>query len=134
MRKETVSIKTHNRTDFIAITEPVQSVITSWGVTDGLCYLYVPHTTAGIFINEGYDPDVMLDVEKSLDKLVPWNNGYAHYEGNSAAHIKSILVGGSQQVLIDNGRLMLGQWQKIFFAEFDGPRSRQLIISCLESR
>ncbi len=131
MKTETIQVKTQSRTDFVAVTERVQTVVSSWGDYEGICTLYVPHTTAGIFINEGYDPAVMRDVEAALEKAVPWSAGYAHSEGNAAAHIKSILVGNSQQVLVQNCRLLLGQWEEIFFADFDGPRTRKLIVSMI---
>ena len=129
MYKETITVKTRSRTEFVSVSNQVQSVISKWGVEDGVCTLYVPHTTAGVFINEGYDPAVMRDVEAALERAVPWTAGYAHGEGNAAAHIKSILVGNSQQILVEGGRLLLGQWEEIFFAEFDGARTRCLIVS-----
>jgi secondary thiamine-phosphate synthase enzyme len=88
----------------------------------------VPHTTAGVIINEGYDPDVARDMEKAFDRLVPYSGDYAHAEGNSDSHIKTALIGASETVWIENGRLCLGRWQTIFFAEFDGPRSRELRV------
>ncbi len=132
MKKGIISISTHSRTDFVSVTSKVQSAVDSVRIQEGICLLYVPHTTAAVFINEGYDPDVMRDLETSLERQVPWSAGYAHSEGNAAAHIKSVLVGNSQQILIENGRLMLGRWEEIFFAEFDGPRSRKLIVACIE--
>ncbi len=132
MKKDTISIRTNSRSDFVAVTQHVQSAITKMGVRNGVCTLYVPHTTAAVFINEGYDPDVMRDVEYALDKIVPWSDRYAHMEGNAAAHIKSSLMGNSRQVLVENGRLLVGRWEEIFFAEFDGPRTRQLIIAVTE--
>lgn len=132
MKKDTISIRTNSRTDFVAVTQHVQSSITKMGVRDGVCTLYVPHTTAAVFINEGYDPDVMRDVENALDKIVPWSDHYAHMEGNAAAHIKSSLMGNSRQVLVENGRLLVGRWEEVFFAEFDGPRTRQLVIAVTE--
>ncbi|RJP23578.1 MAG: YjbQ family protein [Candidatus Omnitrophota bacterium] len=132
MKKETISISTHSRTDFISVSRGVQTIIEKWGVKEGLCTLYVPHTTAAVFINEGYDPDVMRDLETSLEHQVPWTVGYAHSEGNAAAHIKAVLIGNSRQILVENGRLLLGRWEEIFFAEFDGPRNRKLIVSFIE--
>jgi secondary thiamine-phosphate synthase enzyme len=96
------------------------------GCAGGVCHLYVPHTTAGVLINEGYDPDVARDMEGAIDRLIPKNPTFRHAEGNSDSHIKTALVGSSETVWIENGRLALGQWQRIFFAEFDGPRSREL--------
>lgn len=94
----------------------------------GLCHLYVAHTTAGITINEGDDPDVARDIEVTLDKLVPKDAGYQHYEGNADSHVKSTLVGVSQTIPIESGRLALGRWQAIFFCEFDGPRTREVLV------
>ncbi|MGI6454554.1 MAG: secondary thiamine-phosphate synthase enzyme YjbQ [bacterium] len=132
MKKETLMIRTSARTDFVKVSHQVQSALNALGVINGVCTLYVPHTTAGVFINEGYDPDVMRDVEYSLEQQIPWDNRYAHSEGNAAAHIKAILTGNSQQVLVENGKLLLGQWEEIFFAEFDGPQTRKLIVTCME--
>ncbi len=132
MKKETITIQSKSRTDFLSVTSQVQSAIEKMGIQNGLCTLYVPHTTAGVFVNEGYDPDVMRDLESSLEKQVPWSAGYAHSEGNAAAHIKSVIVGNSQQLIVENGRLSLGRWEEIFFAEFDGPRSRRLSVVCVE--
>lgn len=129
MFKETITIQTRHRTEFTPISSLIQPIIRQWGVREGICTLYVPHTTAGIFINEGYDPDVMRDVERSFDRQVPWEGGYSHMEGNAAAHIKAIMAGISQQILVENGVILLGQWQEIFYAEFDGPRTRKLIVS-----
>jgi len=132
MKKETIAIRTNARTEFLPITQVVQTALSKMGAGEGICTLYVPHTTAGVFINEGYDPDVMRDVETALEKAVPWRSNYAHSEGNAAAHIKAILVGNSQQVLVENGHPAVGQWEEIFFAEFDGPRSRKLIVAFSE--
>lgn len=98
------------------------------GATDGLCLIFVPHTTAAVTINESADPDVATDILAALDRLVPWQAGYRHLEGNAAAHVKSTLVGASQWVAVDGGRPVLGTWQGIFFCEFDGPRSRQVQV------
>lgn len=132
MKRKTLSIQTRRRDEFVAVSQAVQSALTELGASDGVCTLYVPHTTAGVFVNEGYDPDVMRDVEASLERQVPWRAGYAHSEGNAASHIKAILTGNSQQVLVEGGRLLLGQWEEIFFAEFDGPRTRKLIVAMIE--
>jgi secondary thiamine-phosphate synthase enzyme len=133
MKRETISLQTHSRTDFVRLTEMVQKVIGKMGVQNGICTLYVPHTTAGVFINEGYDPDVMRDLENELDKTIPWNDNYMHSEGNAAAHIKAVLVGNTQQIIVENGRLLLGRWEEIFFAEFDGSRTRQVHVAVIES-
>ena len=123
-----LDVKTSRRTQLVDVTSAVQKVVTESGVTSGLCHLYVPHTTAGVTINENADPDVPRDIEVTLDKLIPKDAGYRHFEGNADSHIKSTLVGVSQSVEIEGGRLALGRWQAIFFCEFDGPRARQLRI------
>ena len=122
----TLTVKTSRRTELVNITAEVARRVAESGVTSGICYLYVPHTTAGVTINEGDDPDVARDIEAALDRLVPRDARYKHYEGNSDSHIKSSLVGVSQSVLIEGGRLVLGRWQAIFFCEFDGPRQREV--------
>ncbi|MDM7273621.1 secondary thiamine-phosphate synthase enzyme YjbQ [Sulfurihydrogenibium azorense] len=127
-----ISIKTSSHTDFIDITPKVREVVKQSKVEEGICVIYVPHTTAGVFINENADPDVVYDVKNHLEKLVPWINNYKHLEGNAAAHIKSILTGNSISVIIDKGDLVLGTWQGIFFAEFDGPRSRNIFVKIIK--
>jgi len=127
-----LEVVTQKRTHFEDITEEVQEAVDESGIEEGICYLYVPHTTAGIFINENADPDVKWDIEQMLDKLVPWRGDYRHIEGNAAAHIKSVLVGNSIMIPIREGRLMLGTWQGIFFAEFDGPRTRKVIMKIIK--
>ena len=121
-----ITIKTATKTQFIDITAQINEKIRNQGITDGLCFLFVPHTTAAITINESADPSVSADIQMMLDKLIPWNGGYQHLEGNSAAHVKSTLVGASELVAIENGQLMLGTWQGVFFCEFDGPRTRKV--------
>jgi len=106
----------------------IEKIVHASGCKSGVCHLYVPHTTAGVMINEGYDPDVARDIEVTLDRLVPRLGDYRHSEGNSDSHIKLALVGSSETVWIENGRLALGRWQVIFFAEFDGPRTREMRI------
>ncbi len=127
-----LEVVTQKRTHFEDITDAVQEIVDESGVENGICYLYVPHTTAGIFINENADPDVKWDIEQTLEKLIPWEYSYKHIEGNAAAHIKSVLVGTNTFVPIKNGKLMLGTWQGIFFAEFDGPRDRKVIVKIIE--
>ncbi len=127
-----LEVITQKRTHFEDITEAVKEIVKEEGVKDGICYIYVPHTTAGVFINENADPDVKWDIEKTLEELVPWINDYKHVEGNAAAHIKSVLTGNSLFIPIKNGKLLLGTWQGIFFAEFDGPRDRKVIIKIME--
>jgi secondary thiamine-phosphate synthase enzyme len=123
-----LTLRTSRRTELQNVTAEVEKVVGESGCTNGVCHLYVPHTTAGVLINEGYDPDVARDLEVALDRLVPHQGDYLHAEGNSDSHIKTALVGSSQSVWIENRRLLLGRWQVIFFAEFDGPRRRELLI------
>ncbi len=127
-----LEVVTQKRTHFEDITDAIQEIVDESGVENGICYLYVPHTTAGIFINENADPDVKWDIEQTLERLIPWEADYKHIEGNAAAHIKSVLVGTNTFVPIKNGKLMLGTWQGIFFAEFDGPRDRKVIVKIVE--
>ena len=124
----TISINTKNRSEMIDITSRVEEELRRSGLKDGVCFLFVPHTTAGITINEHADPSVEADIQAMFNKLVPWEASYRHLEGNSAAHIKSSLIGNSVIVLVESGHLELGTWQGIFFCEFDGPRSRKLYI------
>ena len=112
----------------VDITGSVQQELSKAGVTDGICTVYVPHTTAGVTINEGADPAVCQDIIRKLNELVPPHAGYRHMEGNADSHIKASMMGSSVTVPIENGRLLLGTWQKVFFCEFDGPRSRRLYI------
>ncbi|MEZ0323329.1 MAG: secondary thiamine-phosphate synthase enzyme YjbQ [Hydrogenothermaceae bacterium] len=125
------NLKTSSRTDFVEITDLVIDFVRESEVKDGLCVVYVPHTTAGVFINENADPDVVTDIKNHLEKDVPWVAGYHHTEGNAAAHIKSVLTGSSVSIPIVDGKLTLGTWQGIFFAEFDGPRSRKFYVKIL---
>jgi secondary thiamine-phosphate synthase enzyme len=125
---ETLHLKTSRRTEWVSITPEVNRCVAASGVSQGVCHLYVPHTTSGITINEGDDPDVARDMEAAFDRMVPRNAGYKHYEGNSDSHIKATLVGSSQTVWIEDGRLRLGRWQSIFFCEFDGPRNREVLV------
>lgn len=121
-------VKTNSRTELIDITQGVQRMVAESGIRSGLCHLYVPHTTSGVTINENSDPNVGRDILKELNKVIPFDDHYGHTEGNSAAHIKSTLVGVSQSVMIEDGRLALGTWQAVFFCEFDGPRERRVMI------
>lgn len=125
---QTVIVKTDRRTQLLDVTAQVQKAVTAAKVAEGVCYLYVPHTTAAITINECADPDVARDVEGALDRLVPATGPYRHSEGNSDSHVKAVVVGSSQVVLIEKGKLALGRWQGIFFCEFDGPRERRLQV------
>jgi secondary thiamine-phosphate synthase enzyme len=125
-------IKSRSRSEMINITHFVQDEISRSGITDGVCIVYVPHTTAGITINEGADPSVCDDILNKLTRLVPKNENYSHSEGNSDSHIKASLMGSSVTVIIANNSLVLGTWQKIFFCEFDGPRTRDIYIKFLK--
>ena len=125
-----LALKTGQHTVFVDITERVQAAVAEAGMRDGVVTVYVPHTTAGVAINEHADPDVVRDVGLVLDRLAPWNDAaYRHAEGNTAAHVKAIITGASAQVIVRDGRLCLGTWQGIFFCEFDGPRTREVWLS-----
>jgi secondary thiamine-phosphate synthase enzyme len=123
-----LALKTERRTQLLDVTAVVGQMVRDSGVHAGICHVYVPHTTAGIIVNEAADSDVARDLEAALDRMAPRDAGYRHAEGNSDAHIKSALVGSSASVFVAGGRLELGQWQGIFFCEFDGPRERKLRI------
>jgi secondary thiamine-phosphate synthase enzyme len=112
----------------VDVTARVQQIVSRSGVREGVCYVFIPHTTAGLTINENADPSVQSDILKELDKVVPWRDGYDHMEGNSAAHIKASMMGFSHLILVSDGRLRLGTWQGIYVAEFDGPRSRKVWV------
>ena len=131
MLKE-ISIATHSRTELINIDHQVMDVVKQSGVQEGICLTWVPHTTAGVTINENADPSVVRDILYETDKIVPFQDGYQHMEGNSAAHIKSSLFGPSLNLIITGGQLLLGTWQSIFFCEFDGPRTRRLFVKVIE--
>jgi secondary thiamine-phosphate synthase enzyme len=129
-----ITVKTSRRTELKNVTEEVNAAVRGSGCNDGVCHLYVPHTTAGVLINEGYDPAVAREIEAALDRLVPVVVNSRHDEGNSDSHIKTALIGSSQTLWIEDGKLLLGRWQAIFFAEFDGPRSRELRIKIVPDR
>ena len=125
-----ISVQTRSRTELVDITSQIAGVVREAGIGDALCTIYVPHTTAAVTINENADPSVIHDILKVVDSVIPFSDpGYRHSEGNSAAHIKSSMLGCSQNVLVEGGSLRLGTWQGIFFAEFDGPRSRKVWVS-----
>ena len=124
-------VKTHSRFEMIDITREVKSVLKKAKVRDGACYVFVPHTTAAVTINENADPDVPKDILMELDKVIPLSDNYRHIEGNSAAHIKASLFGSSEVVLVEDGNLVLGTWQSIFFCEFDGPRTRKVMVKLI---
>lgn len=123
-----INVKSKSRIEFIDITEMVQDVVKESGIAKGVCFLFVPHTTAGITINEGADPSVQRDILNSLNRLIPHELNYFHREGNADAHIKSTLVGTSVHVIVEEGKLLLGTWQSVFFCEFDGPRHRRVAV------
>ncbi len=130
MHTVTFDVKTHNRDEMIDITSHACSAAKESGIKDGIVTVYVPHTTAGVTINENADPDVIHDFLEALDKAVPWNQSfYRHMEGNSAAHVKSSMVGCSATVPLVGGKLIFGTWQSVFFCEFDGPRTRKCIVT-----
>ena len=128
-----ISLQTHSRFEMIDITAEVQKAVGEEKIESGICLIYTPHTTAAVTINENADPDVPRDILAALDEAVPLNANYRHMEGNSAAHVKSSLVGASELVIIEKGRIVLGTWQSIFFCEFDGPRTRKVIVKILSS-
>lgn len=121
-------VKSSGRTDLIDITSPVQEAVQKSGVRDGICFIFIPHTTAAVTINENADPSVTQDLVMAFDQITPPEDHYRHLEGNSPAHIKSSLLGCSQTVFIESGKLVLGAWQGIFFCEFDGPRVRKVYV------
>jgi len=131
MLKE-ISITTHRRTEFIEITNLIQKIVRETKVDNGICYIYVPHTTAGITINENADRSVIEDIQMELNKIVPFDDDYSHSEGNSSAHIKSSLIGNSVCVFIENNSLKFGTWQGIFLCEFDGPRNRKVWVKIIK--
>jgi len=131
MLKE-IQVQTHSQTEFVIVDSDVQAAVRESGVQEGTCLVWVPHTTAGVTINENADPDVVRDILMEVNKVIPFNDGYHHMEGNSAAHIKSSLFGPSLSLIITGGRLVLGTWQSIYFCEFDGPRRRRLMIKITE--
>jgi secondary thiamine-phosphate synthase enzyme len=122
-------IRTQRHTQFVDITREVQSGISKLGTKNGVVTVFVPHTTAGVTINENADPDVTYDIADALDNTVPWQAEYKHSEGNAAAHVKASMMGSSVQVIVEDGQLQLGTWQAVYFCEFDGPRSRSVWIA-----
>ena len=128
---QTLRIKTQARNEARDVTAEVEKLVRAAGVKSGVCYLYVPHTTAAVAVNEHDDPNVMADVNSALRKLIPQQGDYKHFEDNSDSHIKATLIGASESVPIEDGRLALGRWQGIFFCEFDGPRERELKVKII---
>jgi secondary thiamine-phosphate synthase enzyme len=127
-----IEIKTTKRYELIDITDKIQKEINKYSIKEGLCNIFVPHTTAAITINENADPEVSRDILRELDRLIPREGNYGHTEGNADSHIKSSLIGVSTNIPIENGSLLLGRWQAIFFCEFDGPRTRKIYITLIK--
>jgi len=129
IKKTVLEVSTHSRNEFVDVTRRVEDLVKESGITEGIVRLYVPHTTAAVTINENYDPSVRKDILDKLSEVVPADAGYAHLEGNADSHIKSSIIGVSEFIPVNDGRMQLGRWQGIFFCEFDGPRTRKLIIN-----
>ena len=127
-----IKIKTKNHSQMIDITREIEDIIWKSGVERGICVVYVPHTTAALTINENADSDVVTDFTKEMDRIVPWENFYRHKEGNSAAHIKASMMGFSETIIVEKGKLLLGTWQGVYFMEYDGPRTRQVYVKIVE--
>jgi secondary thiamine-phosphate synthase enzyme len=125
-------VKTNSRTELVDITQPLQRLVAESGVRSGICHLYVPHTTSAVTINENSDPNVGRDILKELNTVIPFDDDYGHSEGNSAAHIKSSIIGVSKTIMVEEGRLVLGTWQAVFFCEFDGPRQRSVMVKVVK--
>jgi len=127
-----LKVKTSSQVELIDITHLVEKAVSEVKIKSGLCTVYVPHTTAGVTINENADPSVRRDITFELNKVIPFDDNYSHLEGNAAAHIKSSIIGSSETLLIDGGSLVLGTWQGVYFCEFDGPRSRKVLVKLIE--
>ncbi len=125
------TVRTGSRFEMIDITGEIRSILKKSGMMEGVCHLFVPHTTTAVTINENADPDVPKDILAELDKIVPLHDAYRHMEVNSAAHIKASLFGSSETLLVEGGSLILGTWQSVFFCEFDGPRTRKVLVECV---
>ncbi|HKL75492.1 MAG TPA: secondary thiamine-phosphate synthase enzyme YjbQ [Halanaerobiales bacterium] len=126
-------VKTKDRVELVDITKKVKKLVEDQSIKSGILVINIPHTTAGVTINENADPSVKKDIVNELNKVIPFNDNYNHLEGNSAAHIKSSIIGSDQIIIIENGKLQLGRWQGIFFCEFDGPRNRKMNFKIIES-
>jgi secondary thiamine-phosphate synthase enzyme len=131
---ETFRVKTARRTQLVDVTRQVEKAVEDSGAKDGVCYVFVPHTTAGVMINEHADPDVASDLEGVFDRLVPHKGPYRHAEGNTDSHAKTVMVGTSQAIFLEQGKLMLGTWQGVFLCEFDGPRERKVWVKVSEEK
>ena len=129
---DTFQIRTKRHSEMIDITQEVSAIVKKSGVKSGICTIFIPHTTAAVTINENADPDVVHDFTKEINKIVPWEDGYLHMEGNSAAHLKSSMMGFSDTIIIEDGKLVLGTWQGIYFLEYDGPRTRKVFVKIIE--
>ena len=123
-----ITVPTRSKTELVDISSEIQKIVEDSGIKEGICWVFIPHTTAGIIINEGADPSVKRDILSQLDELIPSGEGYEHLEGNAPAHIKASLVGSSETLIIESGKLLLGTWQSLYLCEFDGPRHRKIII------
>jgi len=128
-----ITVRTSQKSEYIDITDQIRKVVRDEKLSDGICMVFVPHTTAAVTINESADPAVRQDLVTIFNKLIPWEDGYRHMEGNSAAHMKTTLTGSSELIAVENGNLVLGTWQGLFFCEYDGPRTRKVNIQCLRS-
>jgi len=127
-----IQVKSRKRIEFIDITQEIRNVVSESRVSDGICWIFVPHTTAGITINENADPSVVVDIQEQLSKLIPYHTNYKHLEGNADAHIKSTITNINNYCFIENGKIALGTWQGIFFCEYDGPRTRKVLVKIIE--
>jgi len=128
---KTFTVKTSQRTEILDITHQIQKAVTDSKVRNGICCVFVPHTTAAVTINENADPNVPRDILMKLGKVIPFDDNYRHTEGNSDAHIKTSLVGSSETIIVEDGKLVLGTWQSVFFCEFDGPRNRRFLVKII---
>ena len=126
-----LSVNTTKHTEMVDITEMIQKAVKESGIRDGICTVFIPHTTAAVTINENADPDVVRDFIAEINKIVPWEDDYRHMEGNSAAHLKASMIGFSEQIIIEDSRLVLGTWQGIYFCEYDGPRRRSVYVKLM---
>ena len=125
-------LDTSEHTQMINITERIQEIVAFSGVSSGLCTIFIPHTTAAVTVNENADPDVQIDMKREFNEIVPWENNYLHLEGNTAAHVKSSMIGTSEVLIVRNRKLLLGQWQGVYFMEFDGMRGRTVYVKLMQ--
>lgn len=126
-----LEVQTSKHTQMLDITRLIRKAVGDSGISDGICTVFIPHTTAAVTINENADPDVVRDFTAEIGKIVPWEDGYHHMEGNFAAHLKASMIGFSEQIIVDGGKLVLGTWQGIYFCEFDGPRRRNIYVKMM---